>query len=109
MPGKKGVFAKVVPEEKERRDPSHGSGTPSKASLEALIESYDIGIESFHPGGTTLTMELAESCHVQRGSKVLDVASGAGATACLSQITASKLSSPGQRMGIAQGAQDFRS
>jgi arsenite methyltransferase len=59
------------------------SSKPSKASLEALIESCDIGIESFHPGGTTLTLELAERCHVQGGSKVLDVASGAGATACL--------------------------
>lgn len=59
------------------------SSKPFKASLEALIESYDIGIESFHPGGVTLTLELAERCHVQRGSKVLDVASGAGATAYL--------------------------
>ena len=59
------------------------SSKPSKASLEALIESYDIGIESFHPGGATLTLELAERCHVQGGGKVMDVASGAGATACL--------------------------
>lgn len=59
------------------------SSKPSKASLEALIESYDIGIESFHPGGPTLTLELAERCHMQRGSKVMDVASGAGVTACL--------------------------
>jgi arsenite methyltransferase len=56
---------------------------PSKASLEALVESCDIGIESLHPGGPTLTLELAERCHVQRGGKVLDVASGTGATACL--------------------------
>jgi cyclopropane fatty-acyl-phospholipid synthase-like methyltransferase len=59
------------------------SSKHSKASLEALIESCDIGIESFHPGGRTLTLELAGRCHVQRDSKVLDVASGAGATACL--------------------------
>jgi ubiquinone/menaquinone biosynthesis C-methylase UbiE len=56
---------------------------PSQASLEALIESYDIGIESLHPGGATLSLELAERCHIGRGSKVMDVASGTGATACL--------------------------
>ena len=59
------------------------SSMPSKASLEALIESCDVGIELFHPGGSAITVELAERCHVQRGSKVMDVASGAGSTACL--------------------------
>jgi arsenite methyltransferase len=62
---------------------NQGSSTKPKASLEALIESCDIGIESFHPGGSAITAELAERCHVQRGSRVMDVASGAGATACL--------------------------
>ena len=59
------------------------SSKPAKASLEALIENYDIGLESFHPGGPGLTLELAERCHVHRSSNVMDVASGSGATACL--------------------------
>lgn len=59
------------------------SSKPSQASLEGLIERYDIGFESLHPGGATLTLELAERCRVQRGSTVMDVASGTGATACL--------------------------
>jgi hypothetical protein len=61
------------------------SSKPAKASLEALIENYDIGVESFHPGGPDLTLELAERCHVHGGSNVMDVASGAGATACRSR------------------------
>jgi arsenite methyltransferase len=51
-------------------------------SLENLIESVDLGVELFHPGGLEITRELAEFCHVGRGARVLDVASGTGESAC---------------------------
>ncbi len=50
-------------------------------SLENLIESEDLGLETFHPGGLQLTEELAELCDIRRGAKVLDVASGTGHSA----------------------------
>jgi len=53
-----------------------------KPSLENLIEAEDIGVESFHPGGTGITRELARLCRVGEGTWVLDVASGTGETAC---------------------------
>ncbi len=54
----------------------------AKPSLENLIESQDLGLEIFHPGELEITKELAELCHVGRNSKVLDVASGTGHSAC---------------------------
>lgn len=55
------------------------SRTPS---LESLIETEDIGVEIFHPGGLGMTRELAEHCRIGSGTRVLDVASGTGETAC---------------------------
>ncbi len=52
------------------------------ASLEALIESVDLGVETLHPGGLDTSKELAELCRVGAGLRVLDVASGTGLTAC---------------------------
>lgn len=51
-------------------------------SLEQLIEEMDLGIPVLHPGGLALTRELAERCEVGPGTRVLDVASGTGETAC---------------------------
>jgi arsenite methyltransferase len=53
-----------------------------RPSLETLLESEDLGLEVLHPGGLEITKELAELCHIQEGSKVLDVASGTGESAC---------------------------
>lgn len=54
----------------------------NRPSLENLIESEDLGLEILHPGGLDITKELAELCHIDRGAKVLDVASGTGESAC---------------------------
>jgi ubiquinone/menaquinone biosynthesis C-methylase UbiE len=54
----------------------------TRPSLEALIESEDLGLEILHPGGLEVTKELAELCHIGRGTIVLDVASGTGESAC---------------------------
>ena len=51
-------------------------------SLENLIETLDLGEEVLHPGGLKTTRELAELCHIGNASRVLDVASGTGETAC---------------------------
>ena len=51
-------------------------------SLENLIESENIGIESFHPGGTETTKELADLCKITENSRLLDVASGTGEGTC---------------------------
>lgn len=53
----------------------------SEASLESLIELEDFGLEILHPGGADTTAKLASSCEIREGSRVLDVASGTGATA----------------------------
>jgi ubiquinone/menaquinone biosynthesis C-methylase UbiE len=52
------------------------------ASLESLVETGQLELESLHPGGLALTRELAELCHVREGTRVLDVACGTGETAC---------------------------
>lgn len=58
------------------------SGAASNgASLEALVEAEDLGLEVLHPGGLEITRELADLCHVGRESRVLDVSSGTGASA----------------------------
>lgn len=53
-----------------------------RPSLESLIEAGDLGIEVFHPGGLEITGELAGLCGLRPGLRVLDVASGAGESAC---------------------------
>jgi arsenite methyltransferase len=60
-------------------DSSAGAG--DHASLEALVESGLLALDTFHPGGFELTSELAELCGISTGSRVLDVACGTGATA----------------------------
>jgi SAM-dependent methyltransferase len=62
-----------VPKEKEHR---------SNVSLEALVESGDLGLPVLHPGGLESTRELAEFCCIMAGKQVLDVASGTGEGAC---------------------------
>jgi SAM-dependent methyltransferase len=52
------------------------------ASLEALVETGMLPLESLHPGGLATTAELARACGIQKGSAVLDVAAGTGETAC---------------------------
>jgi len=54
----------------------------AKPSLESLIESEDLGIEGLHPGGLAITRELAGLCGITAGTRVLDVASGTGESAC---------------------------
>ncbi len=61
------------------RSPGSQSERPS---MEKLIETEDIGIEILHPGGMEITRELAEHCGIRKGSRVLDVASGTGESAC---------------------------
>lgn len=55
----------------------------SGPSLEALIESGDLPLGALHPGGEETTLRLAGLCGIGRGTRVLDVASGRGETACL--------------------------
>ena len=56
--------------------------TTDSASLESLVETGMLKLESLHPGGLGLTRELAELCQVRAGARVLDVGSGTGETAC---------------------------
>ena len=56
---------------------SHG-----QVSLEAIVESGDLGLPVLHPGGLESTRELAELCRVGPGKLLLEVASGTGETAC---------------------------
>jgi SAM-dependent methyltransferase len=53
-----------------------------QASLEALVETGLLPLQSLHPGGLALTDELAQLCGIGSGSRVLDVASGTGESAC---------------------------
>ncbi|WP_193164132.1 class I SAM-dependent methyltransferase [Microbulbifer hainanensis] len=52
------------------------------ASLEGLVETGMLPLESLHPGGLDTTRQLAELCEIERGTEVLDVASGTGESAC---------------------------
>ena len=54
----------------------------ARPSLEGLVESGMLVLESLHPGGLDLSRELAKRCRIQKGASVLDVASGTGETAC---------------------------
>lgn len=51
-------------------------------SLEALVETGMLPLESLHPGGLETTRQLAELCGIRRDAAVLDVASGTGESAC---------------------------
>jgi SAM-dependent methyltransferase len=53
-----------------------------QASLESLIETELLPVESLHPGGLELTEELAELCKIHRGTEVLELACGTGESAC---------------------------
>jgi len=59
-----------------------GKRSHGRASLEAIVESGDLGLAVFHPGGLESTGELAEMCHIGSGQRLLDVASGTGESAC---------------------------
>jgi len=52
------------------------------ASLEGLVESGMLKLESLHPGGLETTKQLIGLCGIRQGAAVLDVASGTGETAC---------------------------
>ncbi len=54
----------------------------SRPSLEALVETGLLQMESLHPGGLETARELAEMCRIDGGTRVLDVAGGTGETAC---------------------------
>lgn len=54
----------------------------NRPSLEGLVETGMLKLESLHPGGLGLTRELAALCNIQEGARVLDVACGTGETAC---------------------------
>lgn len=56
--------------------------TEDRPSLEALVESGVVELETLHPGGLILTSELASLCGITAGTKVLDVACGTGESAC---------------------------
>jgi len=53
-----------------------------RASLEGLVETGMLALDSLHPGGLEITRELAALCNIERGDAVLDVACGTGETAC---------------------------
>ncbi len=57
-------------------------GQARPASIEPLVETMDLGIETLHPGGLKATREMAELAGIDKGSEVLDIASGTGAGAC---------------------------
>ncbi len=59
-----------------------GEQNPQRASLEALVESGELGLPTLHPGGLKLTRELAELCRAGPDKSLLDVASGTGESAC---------------------------
>jgi len=59
-----------------------GSPTAESASLESLVETGMLPLESLHPGGLRTTLELAAACGIGQGTAVLDVASGTGETLC---------------------------
>lgn len=53
-----------------------------RPSLEGLVEAGMVKLESLHPGGLDMTREPARLCNIRKGSKLLDVASVTGETAC---------------------------
>ncbi len=55
---------------------------PEQASLEKIVETGLVDIETLHPGGLALAEELAAMCKIEMGAAVLDVACGTGETDC---------------------------
>ncbi len=55
----------------------------STGSLEQLIETEDLGLDVFHPGGTEISRELARLVGITKGTRVLEMAAGTGETARL--------------------------
>lgn len=53
-----------------------------QASLEKLIETEMLTVESLHPEGLAMTQELAHRCKLGQGAVVMDLASGTGESAC---------------------------
>jgi arsenite methyltransferase len=53
----------------------------NQPSLEGLVETGMLALESLHPGGLEITRQLAKLCNIQRDAAVLDLASGTGETA----------------------------
>ncbi|MBI4514073.1 MAG: class I SAM-dependent methyltransferase [Gemmatimonadetes bacterium] len=47
------------------------------------MEHGDLDLDVLHPGGLEITRELAHRCRILPGTRVLDVASGTGESACL--------------------------
>lgn len=58
-----------------------------RPSLEALVERGMLKLESLHPGGLSLTRELADLCRIGPGAALLDVACGTGESACFVAAT----------------------
>jgi arsenite methyltransferase len=54
-----------------------------RPSLETLVETGELPLESLHPGGLKTTEELADLCRIAKGTRVLDLACGTGESACL--------------------------
>ncbi len=54
----------------------------SQPSLELLIETENLNVEILHPGGLSITRELANLCRIRAGVSVLEVACGTGEAAC---------------------------
>lgn len=57
--------------------------TATRPSLEALVETGMLPGSIFHPGGTGISRQLAREIGLAATDRVLDVACGAGETACL--------------------------
>lgn len=66
----------------EQGEPTMTQATLDRPSLETLVESGLLHLESLHPGGLELSRELAKLCQIGPGSRVLDVAAGTAETAC---------------------------
>lgn len=79
----------------------------AKPSLENLIETENIGLEVFHPGGLEMTRELADLCHIGKGTRVLDVASGTGESACyLTETSGARVTGVDKSEYLLQRARD---
>jgi len=53
-----------------------------RPSLEGMVETGMLMLDSLHPGSLETTRHLAKACNIRQGAAVLDVASGTGETAC---------------------------
>jgi len=50
------------------------------ADIDELM--YSCGVDILHPGGIEKTDEMARTCKIEKGKKILDVGCGKGVTAC---------------------------